>query len=295
MRELGDRAFYCVVSLWCYTAENCPDGRLNDMDAVDVAEASIWQGDASIWLDYLINNRWLDRTVDGLMVHDWEQMQPWAARDRSKQSEANRANALKRWEKTESDANRNAIAMQSQCDSEMQSQCPHPNPTQPIPNTDQNTPSISPVPGDDAESHPAQIKKKDPALKPEPVQLNRETLTLDNLTAARIETWTRDYPGVDIDEELAGINAWCAKQTAKALKVKRWSQFIDNWMQKALADKAAGKRPATRQTPIEHPHPFFDNKGVEFASAKAMRRIAEEEAAQAEREEANRLAIAEVM
>jgi len=185
MREMGDRAFYCIVSLWCYTAENCPDGNLGDMDATDVADASDWQGDAPGWLNYLIDNRWLDRAIDGLRVHDWEQMQPWAARDRTKQSEANRDNALKRWGKVKSDANRISSHMQSQCEGEMQSQCPQPNPypSHPI----QNTPSISPVPGDGEVEKVEEVEKKNPAPKPEPVTLNRETLDLDNLTAPRIE------------------------------------------------------------------------------------------------------------
>jgi hypothetical protein len=146
------------------------------------------------------------------------------------------------------------------------------------------TPSISPVPGDGEkkEVEPVESKK----LKPEPVQLNRETLNLDNLTASRIESWTRDYPGVDIDEELAAINAWCKTATAKALKVKQWSRFIDNWLQKALADKAAGKRPKT--APQGKPRPvgvtdedvamFGDRFGNLPASIKLLRRMQHEQA-----------------
>lgn len=108
---------------------------------------------------------------------------------------------------------------------------------------DQITPSVSPVTGDGGKTDPEPVKNP----KPEPVKLNRETFNLENLTANRIEAWIRDYPGVDVDEELAAINAWCKREPAKALKVKRWSRFIDNWMQRALADKVAGKRPTKRQ------------------------------------------------
>ncbi len=295
MRELGDRAFYCIVSLWCYTAENCPDGRLNDMDAVDVADASCWQGDASDWLNYLIDKHWLDRTPDGLMVHDWEQMQPWAARDRSKQSEANRANALKRWGKVESDANRNAIAMQSQCDGEMQLQCPQPipNPTHTHPDRNieqENNAHEAPDAGTGPASPRSAGNKGEPKEKKErtaapkaainhSITFDPATFTLHGITDADRAQWQGYAPGVDVDTEIDAFLDYMQthpEALQRTLKTGAWKAALNTRFRNAAkygATMTKVKRPDAERDP------FADKFGNVGAGVRIMRRLAAERAA----------------
>jgi hypothetical protein len=292
MRDLGDRAFYCLVSLWCYTAENCSDGTLTDMDAIDIAEASNWPCErAAEWLDYLIGAGWLDWSNTTASIHDWQEMQPWAARDRSKQVEANRRNALARWDKVRNGANSHAIAMQSQCEPKMQSQCP-----QPIPNPYPTQPNLV------QESKAAPSVKAD-AVKEAKKAINRSiqfdpaTFTLSGITDADRAQWEGYAPGCNIDAEIAAFLDYMQthpEALERTVKTGAWKAALNTRFRNVAKYGSKGGANLRVSAPAqERPHPFFDNKGVEFASAKMMRRMAEEEAVKAAQDAARLQAIEE--
>jgi hypothetical protein len=283
----GDSSLWCVMDLWGYAAEYRPDGNLSGLSDRSLERVASWAGEPGLFIQTLIDAGLVDGEPMSRTLHDWQHRQAYlaarAARQEGGSVGGKRAAAGMTPEQRSDRARKAALAkvtakVTTKVDANSHPIPSHPN-TQPI---DQNTPSISPVPGDGGEAKPEPVKN----LKPAPVQLNRETFTLENLTANRIDSWTRDYPGVDIDAELAAINTWCKTATAKALKVKRWSQFIDNWMQKALADKAAGKRTTTG--PQGKPRPvgvtdedvamFGDRFGNLPASIKLLRRMQHEQA-----------------
>ena len=278
-KRLGWEGPIRLQQLWFFAAEHRPDGDLCNMDDDDIALASGWMQETETFVSALVDCSWLDGEPGARSLHDYQEHQPWvqeriqrqtnsakggrkAAASLTPEERAERARhaASARWSDAESvpsecldDAKctKHSVSIDAKC-------AKHgmlaPDQTRSRPDPDQEeyrTPSISPVAGDGVE----QVVTPEPEkkVKPEPVTLNRETLELDNLTPARIAAWTRDYPGVDIDEELAGINRWCKTATAKALKIKRWSQFIDNWLQKALADKAT--RPQHQPQPPKPPKP----------------------------------------
>jgi hypothetical protein len=257
MREMGDRAFYCIVALWCYTAENCPDGHLRDMNADDIADVSDWRGDSLVWLDYLLEQHWLDRTTDSYMVHDWQEMQPWAARDRSKQSEANRKNALTRWEKQRKDANSHAIAMQTQCKPNAIAMPPYPTHTQPIPNqilehdAAGDTPAATTPDTEDG-------KSKAKTSQASHITLDRATWRVEGVTDADRARWHDAAPLVNVDQEILKFQNWCMANSDRAPRT-RIMAAITRWMNKAqeFAARNPNARPKTFKfsLPIEDQNP----------------------------------------
>ena len=305
MREMGDRAFYCIVALWCYTAENCPDGDLGDMDAFDLADMSFWPVErAEEWMAYLIDNRWLDRDGNSLHVHGWADMQPWAARDRSKQSEANRKNANIRWAKEKENANSHAIAMQSQCEPKMQLQCPHTQSHTHTQSLDQEHIGSK----DPREVEPVEKPVKKPNMQPEVDALfkfwtevmSKPGAKLSPKRKARIEWALKEYG----DERARKAIIGCASSAFHMGENEHGKRFDDLELifrnsEKFESFEALGEKARTYTDAVtgftvvaitppeekgrvrsqkEQPHPFFDNKGQEFGIVKMMRRRAEEKA-----------------
>lgn len=60
------------MSLWCAVAQDCPDGRLGDRTAAEVAYLADYDRDPEPLLDAMLRLGLLDRAEDGsLWVHDW--------------------------------------------------------------------------------------------------------------------------------------------------------------------------------------------------------------------------------
>jgi len=72
IRRVGEGAFRCLIRLWCYAAENRPNGILSGMDAIDIAIASGWGGNEQEWIDALASTGWIDIAEDEIILHDWE-------------------------------------------------------------------------------------------------------------------------------------------------------------------------------------------------------------------------------
>ena len=254
----GDVSLWCVMDLWGYATEYRPDGDLSGLSDRSLERVASWTGEPGALMLALVDVGLVDGEPMSRSLHDWQTRQTYIAARAARQEGGsaggkNAAAGMTPEQRSERARNAALAKVAAKVDAKVAANS-HPIPSHPQP-IDQNTPSISPVTGDGVE----QVVTPEPEkkVKPEPVTLNRETLNLDNLTAPRIEAWTRDYPGVDIDAELAAINDWCKRQTSKALKVKRWSQFIDIWLQKALADKVTRPRPQPQQQqqPPQPPKP----------------------------------------
>lgn len=60
----------CLFWLWC--VDGTEDGNLNDMDAQDVADAAGWTGDPEQFTNAMTEAGFLEKTEDGLRIHDWD-------------------------------------------------------------------------------------------------------------------------------------------------------------------------------------------------------------------------------
>lgn len=97
-RRLGHSALKNLVSLWSTVARERPDGILLGMDHEEIALAASWEGDHEMFVQALIEHRWLDRHEDQVLeVHDWVEHQPWVAKAPERSEKAKKA-ISKRWE-----------------------------------------------------------------------------------------------------------------------------------------------------------------------------------------------------
>ena len=79
-RRLGFAGVESLIRLWCWTAQNKPDGDLLCMDADDIEIAARWEGEGGAFIGELVSLRWLDRgESSGYRLHDWQVHNPWAA------------------------------------------------------------------------------------------------------------------------------------------------------------------------------------------------------------------------
>lgn len=60
-----------LVSLWLWCLDYAPDGDLASFDSEEVAEAGLWEGDPTTFLDALAAAGFLEREGDALSIHDW--------------------------------------------------------------------------------------------------------------------------------------------------------------------------------------------------------------------------------
>lgn len=64
--------------LWWWALDYAPDGELSDYDALDIAEAAMWDGDPEAFLEALVNcgpgkaSGFIDRDNGSLWLHDWD-------------------------------------------------------------------------------------------------------------------------------------------------------------------------------------------------------------------------------
>lgn len=57
--------------LWYWCLTHAPDGRLDGMDALDLADAAMWTGDPERFAKALLDAGWLDDDGGCWQVHDW--------------------------------------------------------------------------------------------------------------------------------------------------------------------------------------------------------------------------------
>lgn len=59
----------CLFWLWC--VDGTEDGSLADLDAQDIADAAGWTGDPDVFMEAMISADFIERTPEGLEIHDW--------------------------------------------------------------------------------------------------------------------------------------------------------------------------------------------------------------------------------
>ncbi len=87
MKMLGQTQYATVgvlESLWAMAAQFTDDGDLSRFEPDDIASYIDWEGDAQELIDALVKCRWLDKTHDGLVVHDWADHMPYFITERIK-------------------------------------------------------------------------------------------------------------------------------------------------------------------------------------------------------------------
>lgn len=94
--KLGPVAPLNFIYLLMFAAESKSDGRLTDMDHEDIALAADFAGDPSEWVETLLALRLLDQDGGVLVIHDWEDNNPWAAGAKERSAKAKKA-AKARW------------------------------------------------------------------------------------------------------------------------------------------------------------------------------------------------------
>jgi len=96
MRRLGDRSFFNLVSLWSFVAMNKPDGNLSELDAEDIEIAADWEGDGGLFFKTLIELKFIDKSDDGVFIHDWKDHNGFASHSKERSEKAKMA-AETRW------------------------------------------------------------------------------------------------------------------------------------------------------------------------------------------------------
>lgn len=98
-RSLGLEAVKSLLYLWCYAAQNKPEGFLTGMDIDDIEIAAKWRGQPGQFVEALTSPKhlWLD-FVDGVYeLHDWEDHQGYVVHAPQRTEKAKNAIA-KKWE-----------------------------------------------------------------------------------------------------------------------------------------------------------------------------------------------------
>ena len=80
MRRCGDRAFFCLIQLWAWAAQNRPDGSLAGMDAEAVEIAAGWTGGDGAFAAELVAVGFIDGDEYAWVLHDWSTHNSWVAK-----------------------------------------------------------------------------------------------------------------------------------------------------------------------------------------------------------------------
>lgn len=96
--SLGPNGLLCLLKMWVYTARQKPDGFLSDMTLDDVELISKWNGESGKFASTLLNLNLLHEVEGGLMIHGWEEHQPWIANAPARKVAAKNA-AKAKWSK----------------------------------------------------------------------------------------------------------------------------------------------------------------------------------------------------
>ncbi len=108
-KELGNGATGHLLNLWLNTAMNHPLGRLEGMDATDVALEAGWNDDPQKFVEVLQRCGFLETDNNGVFVlHEWEQHQPYAVHALERSEKARKASEV-RWHKPTDDCGNDCV------------------------------------------------------------------------------------------------------------------------------------------------------------------------------------------
>lgn len=141
-RRLGNEGVLSFIWLMMFAAESRPDGDLGGMDDEDIALAASWSGEATPFVQGLVECKFLEGKAGAYRIHDWQEHNPWAAHAGERSERAKRA-AEARWARKDNQGDtsrRHADRMQDA----LNGIAPSPTPT-PTPEEDLGEASPPPV------------------------------------------------------------------------------------------------------------------------------------------------------
>ena len=92
-QRCGDSAPRCLLRLWSWARVHRPDGLLRGMAEEAVELQAGWRGDRGHFAAALLDIPWIDRTPEGLYLHDWHEHEAWAVGSSARAEAARRAGA----------------------------------------------------------------------------------------------------------------------------------------------------------------------------------------------------------
>ena len=98
VRRVGDTGVVCLVRLWGYATQYRPTGVLYDMSEEDVEIAAKWSGQLGAFVGALREVRYLDDVDGTLVLHDWQEHNPFAFHSEERSEKAREA-AQAKWDK----------------------------------------------------------------------------------------------------------------------------------------------------------------------------------------------------
>jgi len=87
IRDAGLEAVRSLQILWCWVAQNRPDGDISDLDCDDIEDAADWNGQRGEFYSS-IRERWIDENEGKLLIHDWQEHNSWAAESGERSDES---------------------------------------------------------------------------------------------------------------------------------------------------------------------------------------------------------------
>lgn len=85
-KKAGWEAVVRLQQLWGFASEYRADGKLSGLDDDDIAIAAGWTGETRVFIDALMDTRWLDGKSGNRELHDYEEHQPYVQERAKKQA-----------------------------------------------------------------------------------------------------------------------------------------------------------------------------------------------------------------
>jgi len=231
-----------LLDLWLSTAQNHPEGKLKDMDELDIALEAGWIGDPKQFVEALMEARLLEKNGECFALHDWAENQPWVFYSK-KRSKTAKNNALKRYGNQQV----TATGMQTACKRHKGGHAPSPSPS---PSPSPKEPAVAVPPSkhfkdntgelrEQIETHCATISKLPPKKKFNPWQFvqgcaNRKQhpVAIEYVLAGLIKAWPTigdpwPYANAAIKIESPKRYALDADKMGQIEK-REWEELVNN-------------------------------------------------------------------
>ena len=149
MRRLGDGAFYNLIRLWTWVAQNKPEGNLSGMTYEDLNIASGWNGEDKVFIKTLHELKFLELTDDSFIIHDWKEHNEYASKAKQRSDKARKAAQIRH------EQDKEMLKPKTSNAKTQNAQCPSPTPTilSSLPTSFSSSPSPIPYEGVVGEYH----------------------------------------------------------------------------------------------------------------------------------------------
>lgn len=276
IKRLGLEGIRSLQVLWLWAAQNRPDGNLSGMDDEDIELAADWQGEDGKFLS-VCREMWFDTTESGLILHNWEEHNPWQTGAQARSDKARKA-AQARWG--------HAQAMLKVCSRNAQAlneQCPSPLLSSPKGNKKKDSlrSSFSPefstgasgkksgklaVEQTPQKELPPQHAPQDASQTPSfeaVITLPLNTGKEHPVTQGEIEQWQDLYPAVDVLQALRSMRGWLLGNKTRRKTKNGIGRFIQHWLAKEQDNGRTRASPFTPGTTHDETKTvFYVEKGT---------------------------------